>query len=178
MFDEFDRRVRDRYFHPFVAADYEAVLAALRPLSKPGTRFLEWGSATGVITIMADLLGFDAVGIEIDAGLVRTARELARRHGSKATFVEGSFLPGGYTWRSPVGNAVSWTTVTGPSAYVVMQAALDDFDVVFGYPWGGESPMMLDLMRRYGREGALLVLFDVSTGVRLYRDGRDVTGRG
>lgn len=178
LFDEFDRRVRDRHFHSFVAADYEAVLAALRPLRKPETRFLEWGSATGVITIMADLLGFDAVGIEIDASLIRTSRDLAMRYGSKATFVEGSFLPTGYSWRSPVGNAVSWTTVSGPSAYVAMGAAMDEFDVVFGYPWGGEAPMMLDLMRRYGREKALLVLYDVSAGVRVYRDGRDITGLG
>jgi predicted O-methyltransferase YrrM len=178
LFDEFDRRVRDRHFHSFVAADYEAVLVALRRLATPGARFLEWGSATGVITIMADLLGFEAVGIEIDAGLVRTARELAERHASRAMFVEGSFLPGSYSWRSPVGNAVSRTTVTGSSAYVVMQRAMDEFDVVFGYPWGGEAPMMLDLMRRFGREGALLMLFDVSTGVRVYRDGRDVTTRG
>ncbi|MDP9348996.1 MAG: hypothetical protein M3P24_07635, partial [Gemmatimonadota bacterium] len=68
LWDRFDSEVRRRSWHPFVAADYERVLQALLPLRAPGLRFLEWGSATGVITIMADLLGFDAYGIELDPG--------------------------------------------------------------------------------------------------------------
>ena len=51
----FDRTVRDHRWHPFVPADYENVLEALVALRAPGLRFLEWGSATGVIAIMADL---------------------------------------------------------------------------------------------------------------------------
>src|SRR5690606_25573777 len=70
IWDRFDREVRDLAWHPFVAADYERVLATLITLRAPGKRFLEWGSATGVITIMADMLGFEACGIELDAGLV------------------------------------------------------------------------------------------------------------
>ena len=175
VWERFDRDVRDAAFHPFVAADYDAVRAALRPLRAPGRRFLEWGSATGVITIMADLLGFDAAGIELDAGLVATARALAARHGSGARFVVGSFLPAGYTWRARDGDARTGTIGTGPSGYPQLGRALDDFDVVFGYPWGGEAPLMLDLMQRYGRRDALLLLHDASDGVRAYRGGR---GRG
>ena len=74
IWDRFDNEVRQRHWHPFVAADYERVLQALLPLRAPGLRFLEWGSATGVITIMADLLGFEACGIELDPSLVRHAR--------------------------------------------------------------------------------------------------------
>ena len=150
LFDEFDRRVREREFHPFVAADYELVRAALVRLRSPGARFLEWGSATGVITIMADLLGFEAFGIELDATLVRQAERLAARFDSRARFVTGSFLPAGYKWRSPVANEFSATTGEGASGYLELGMALDDFDVVFGYPWSGEAPMMLDLMRQFG----------------------------
>ena len=99
IFERFDTDVRDHRFHPFVAADYESVLAALIPHRVPGRKFLEWGSATGVITIMADMLGFDAYGIEIDADLVVTARQLASRFDSGARFARGSFLPDGYVWR-------------------------------------------------------------------------------
>lgn len=172
LFDTFDRTVREREFHPFVAADYEAVRDALIMHRAPGARFLEWGSATGVITILADLLGFEASGIEIDASLVATARKLAARFDSRARFVVGSFLPAGYRWHSPVGNEFSSTTGEGLSGYMELGKALDDFDVVFGYPWGGEAPMMLDLMRRYGREDALLLLNDTNAGVRAYRNGR------
>lgn len=178
LFEEFDTRVRDREFHPFVAADYEAVRAALVRFRAPGARFLEWGSATGVITIMADLLGFQAVGIEIDTSLVKTARALAMRYESRARFAAGSFLPNGYRWRSPVANAFSSTTGEGESGYMQLGAALDDFDVVFGYPWGGEQPMMLDLMRQFGGADALLLLMDTNTGIRAYRRGREVTSCG
>ena len=175
LFDTFDRTVREREFHSFVAADYEAVRDALIAYRAPGARFLEWGSATGVITILADLLGFEARGIEIDASLVATARALAVRFDSRAEFVVGSFLPAGYRWHSPVGNEFSSTTGEGPSGYMALGAALDDFDVVFGYPWGGEAPMMVDLMQRYGRDDALLLLNDTNAGVRAYRRGRLVS---
>ncbi len=174
LFEEFDTRVRDKEFHPFVNADYESVRDALLLHRAPGARFLEWGSATGVITIMAAMMGFDAIGIEIDSSLVRTARQLAKKHGAAARFVEGSFLPTGYRWRSPVANDVSFTTGEGLSGYLQLGIALDDFDVVFGYPWGGEAPMMLDLMRQYGRDDALLLLNDTTGGVRAYRGGKEV----
>ena len=178
VWERFDREVREPGFHPFVAADYDVVRAALLHLRAPGQRFLEWGSATGVITIMADVVGFDACGIELDASLVDTARALAARHGSRARFVAGSFLPTGYRWRSRDGDTRTGTIGEGPSGYLQLGRALDDFDIVFGYPWGGEAPMMLDVMRQYGRRDALLLLHDTNLGVRAFRDGREVTGEG
>ena len=172
IFERFDRDVRERAFHPFVAADYDAVRAALLALRAPGRRFLEWGSASGVITVMADLMGFDACGIELDASLVETARALARRHGSAARFAAGSFLPTGYVWRTRDGETRTGTIGDGPSGYLQLGHALDDFDVVFGYPWGGEAPLMHDLMQRYGRRDALLLLHDASDGMLAYRGGR------
>ena len=74
------------------AADSEVVLEALLPHRGPGLKFLEWGSASGVITIMADFLGFQACGIELEGELVEIAEALAARYDSKARFVEGSFL--------------------------------------------------------------------------------------
>jgi hypothetical protein len=177
VFEQFDRTVRTPgNFHPFVNADYEVVRATLLRLRAPGKRFLEWGSATGVITIMADLMGFDACGIELDASLVETARALAARHGSNARFVAGSFLPTGFVWRARDGDARTGTIGDGPSGYLQLGRALDDFDVVFGYPWGGEEPLMLDLMRQYGSPDALLLMHDTNRGVRAYRGGREVPG--
>ena len=176
VFEEFDRTVRTPGgFHPFVAADYEVVRAALLPLRAPGRRFLEWGSASGIITIMADLMGFEAAGIELDGALVETARALAARHGSNARFVAGSFLPAGYVWKTRDGDTRTGTIGEGPSGYLQLGRALEDFDVVFGYPWGGEAPLMLDVMRRYGGEDALLLLHDTNEGVRAFRRGREVT---
>lgn len=172
IFDRFSRSSWEEDFHPFVAADYEAVLEALLPFRAPGLKFLEWGSASGVITVIADLLGFQAFGIELDAELVETARALAERHDSQATFVAGSFLPEGYRFRPARGDARPGTIGQGASGYLKMGHHLDEFDVVFGYPWGGEEAMMLDLMRAFGRPDAHLLLHTVNDGVKVYRGGR------
>lgn len=173
IWERFDRTVREREFHPFVAADYDAVRAALLALRAPGRRFLEWGSATGVITVMADLMGFDACGIELDASLVETARALAARHGSGARFVAGSFMPTGYVPRPEAGGTRTGTIGTGPSGYLALGRSLDDFDVVFGYPWTGEAPVMCDLMEQYGRKDAVLLLWNADGRMRRYRGGRE-----
>jgi hypothetical protein len=175
IWDRFDVEVRQNGFHPFVAADYENVLQALMALRAPGLRFLEWGSATGIITIMADLLGFEAYGIELDARLVDTARELARKHGSGARFAAGSFLPNGYRYRPRHGDGRLGTIGDGESGYRELGVPLDDFDLVYAYPWGGEEPMMLDLMKSYGGRDARLMML-AGSEVRVYRGGRLVSG--
>ena len=173
LWDRFSVEVREKRFHPVVAADYEVVLAALLPHRGVGLRFLEWGSATGVIAIMADMLGFEACGIELDSSLVATARDLAGRFESGARFAAGSFLPAGYRTPSTDGDGRTGTLGNGPSGYLKLGYSLEDFDVVFGYPWDGEEPTMLDLMKTYGRPDAMLLVHSVS-GVRGYRGGKAV----
>jgi len=168
----FDAEVRQEYFHPFVAADYDCVLSRLVALRQPGRRFLEWGSGTGVITILADLLGFDACGIELDGALVQVGRDLAERTGSKARFAAGSFIPMGWKWRPRDGDGRLGTIGHGPSGYLELGRSLADFDVVYAYPWAGEEPMMLDLMRAHGHEDARLVLHTTDSGTRVYHRGR------
>jgi len=155
----FRARAHEQAWHPFVAANYESVERILLPLREPGMRFLEWGSATGVITIMADLLGFEACGIEIDPGLVDIARDLARRTDSGARFVAGSFLPAGYHWKSETGDSRLGTIGEGVSGYEELHQPLSDFDLVFAYPWSGEEPIMRDVMAQHGGRGARLLLY-------------------
>jgi hypothetical protein len=166
--DRFDREVRQRRWHPFVAADYERVLTALVSLRAPGQRFLEWGSATGVITIMADLLGFEAYGIELEAGLVEISRELAGRYESAARFAAGSFLPSGYEWRSSTGDRRLGTIGEGTPAYEELGHPLGRFDLVYAYPWSGEESMMRDLMAHHGRPGGRLLLHGGREGVQVF----------
>jgi hypothetical protein len=173
IWDRFDVEVRQQEWHPFVAADYRVVESALLPLRRPGATFLEWGSAAGVITIMADLLGFDACGIEIDGELVDLARGLAERFESGARFALGSFLPAGYEWRSPGGDGRLGTIGRARSGYLGLGRPLEDFDVVFGYPWIGEEPVMHDVMRTHGGRDAHLLLHG-ARGVEVYRAGRRV----
>jgi hypothetical protein len=173
IWDRFDVEVRQREWHPFVHGDYERVLESLvaEAASAPGRRFLEWGSGTGIIAIMADMLGFDAYGIELDGDLVQVARGLAERHGSGARFEVGSFLPSGYRWRPRNGDGRPGTIGVGESAYPALGHPLDEFDLVYGYPWGGEEELMLDLMRRYGGGHASLLLHNTAGDVQVIRGG-------
>ena len=171
LWDTFDADVRQDEWHPFVPADYDVVRDTLLLLRRPGTRFLEWGSATGIITIMADLMGFDASGIELDESLVRVARELAEQSGSGARFVSASFLPMGWAWTPPDGDGRTGTVGHGTSGYLELGHALEEYDVVYGYPWMGEEQMMHDLMQAHGRRDALLLIHTVENGVKIYRDG-------
>jgi hypothetical protein len=173
IWDRFDRTVRQQRWHSFIAADYERVLGALvgfRTAEGSG-RFLEWGSANGVVAIMADMLGFDACGIELDPSLVEVASALAERHGSAARFVTGSFVPAGYRYVEPgIGNENA--IGTGPSAYQALGRPLEDFDLVYAYPWAAaDEAVMVDLMRCYGGANARLLIAHES-GVRVYRGGR------
>lgn len=172
LWADFDRNVRSHSWHSFVPAEYERVLSALEALWKPGLRFLEWGSATGVIAIMADLLGYDACGIEIDPELVGLSEGLAERYQSGARFVAGSFLPTGYAWRPRDGDGRLGTVGEGASGYLKLGCVLEDFDIVYAYPWGGEEAMMHDLMRVHGGPNAALVLQRVSGEVELFRRGK------
>ena len=153
------------------------VVDALMRHRGPNLRFLEWGSATGVITVIADLLGFDAYGIELDRDLVATARKLAKKFDSHARFAAGSFLPTGYEWRPPDRDGRTGTLGTGASGYRELGRSLDEFDVVFGYPWDGEAELMLDLMNCYGRPDATLLLYHANDGVVAYRRGRKLDGQ-
>jgi hypothetical protein len=170
----FDREVRQHEFHPFVPADYRVVHDELVKHVRPGLKFLECGSAMGVITILADMLGFEAYGIELDDRLVRQARERARNKGSKARFASGSFLPTGYRYARQSGDGRLGTIGEGPSGYLELGIPLDDFDIVFAYPWSGEEPTLLDLMRAYGRSDALLLMYAGNDSITRYRGGRVV----
>ena len=168
----FDAEVRLKRWHPFVAVDYDSVLTVLESLRAPGRRFLEWGSAAGVITIAADLMGFDACGIELDASLVRVARDLAARTGSNARFATGSFIPMGWEWKPENADGRTGTIGHGPSGYLELGRPLSDFDIVYAFPWPGEEPLMLDLFQCHGHRDARLLLRTDPDGLQIYRRGR------
>ncbi len=168
MWSLFDAEVRQQTWHPFVPADYHRVLDSLLTLRAPGLRFLEWGSATGVIAITADLLGFDAYGIELDPALVRVARDLARRYDSGVHFAEGSFLPARYRYRPGDRDARLGSIGEGASGYLELQHPLEDFDLVFAYPWEGEAPIMRDVFERYGGSEARLLIYGPDDAVHIH----------
>ncbi len=62
----------------FVPSNYEKAWKTLDSL--PKGRFCEWGSGLGIVTGLAELLGYQACGIEIDSNLCRDSRQLLSAH--------------------------------------------------------------------------------------------------
>ena len=160
---------RRREFHRFIAGDYHLIGAALCQLKPYAESFLEWGSGTGVVTIMADMIGYDAYGIEIEPFLVDWARTLADQHGSEATFVEGSFVPAEYAWSPATGDEEFHTILDEAPAYSVLGADLCEFDLVYAFPWPEEANLFEDIMRQCGGDNSLLLTYHEHDGLRLSR---------
>ncbi len=147
----------------FVPTDYRQGGAILSWLAESGlgqgAKFCEWGSGLGVMTILADWLGWDAVGIEIEADLVEAAQQLARDVGSQAQFVKGSFLPRACPHWVDESDHISWLYLESDGVYDRLGLEIDDFQLVFVYPWPGEGRLMLELFERHGRAGSYLLSY-------------------
>jgi hypothetical protein len=157
----------------FVPSDFSAVFRALEAIEShqlaAGRRFIEWGSGVGVVTCLASIVGFDAVGIEIEPSLVELARRLAAEFSVDVEFSCGSFVPDDVDPSADLSGDVNWLSTTGPAGYDDLGLDIDDFDVVFAYPWPGEEQVIFDLFTDTAAVGALLLTFHGLEGVRLQR---------
>ncbi len=134
-----------------------------------GRLFCEWGSGFGVVACMASLIGFEACGIEIEKDLVGEARRLAADFNIAAEFACGSFIPDGAEPVIDRFGEMQWLDTDGESAYPQLSLELDDFAVVFVYPWPGEQQVVEELFDRYAAVGALLISYHGSGDLRVRR---------
>jgi hypothetical protein len=175
--EDFVEGRRDKPLVAFVPSDfaivYRALEAARELMLAPGRRFVEWGSGMGVVSCLAAMLGFDAIGIEIEPELVALSERLASDFGLDVEFVEGSFLPVGSEELVDQQGDVTWLRTDGADAYALLDLEPDDFDVVFAYPWPGEEQIVFDVFEAYAATGALLITFHGQEGIRMQRN----TGR-
>jgi hypothetical protein len=160
----------------FVPSDFPFVFRALGAIASQrlsaGRRFIEWGSGVGVVTCLASFAGFDAVGIEIESSLVDLARALAAERAIDVDFACGSFVPDGVETSVELSGDVNWLATTGPDGYDELGLEIDDFDLVFAYPWPGEEQVIFDLFSDTAAVGALLLTYHGLEGVRLQRKVR------
>ena len=158
----------------FVPSDYDAVYSILRSVSESphtrGRQFCEWGSGFGVVTSLAAMLDFDAVGVEIEPLLVREAQKLAEDFDLPVEFVTGSYVPRGGEDRAYANGSYSWFTPESDYAYDDLGIEPSDLDVVFVYPWPDEEPVTLDLFERYCGRGAILITYHGGSDFRLRRN--------
>lgn len=147
----------------FVPCDPVKVAAALMTIERErlsaGRQFCEWGSGSGVITCLAAMMGYSAIGIEIEPELVEMARSFAEEFSLPVTFIEGNFIPPGAESVPDPEGAMAWLDPGGPDGHDEAGLGIDDFDVIFAYPWPGEEPVIEGVFDRYAAQGALLLTY-------------------
>jgi hypothetical protein len=159
--------------HSFVPSDFSLVYSTLCHVADEhlasGPLFCEWGSGAGVVTCLAAMVGFDACGIEFETDLVELSIRLARHYHLRAGFCRGNFVPRGGQKIAEQVSEFEWLAIGGPDPYDQMDLEIDDFDMVFAYPWPGEERVIERLFDRFASDGALLMTYNGAEGVRLFR---------
>jgi len=166
--DLWERHLHAPAFEGYVSADYLAVYESLARLQGRVLTVLEWGSGLGIVTIMASRMGFQAYGIEAEPDLVEFSERFAKAYGPKARFAQGSFIPDDFECNPADGDEVCRTIVDIPSAYDELDMELRDFDLVYAYPWPDEHILFRNIMRRFGRRGAMLLSYDSREGMQCF----------
>ena len=135
----------------------------------PGRRFCEWGSGLGAVALLAARAGFWACGIEVEGDLVEIARSLASDHHLDVEFARGSFLPEDADVSPQDMEEFAWINCSADPAYEELGLDLDEFDLIYGFPWPGEQAVLYDLFDAYASPGAYLMTQHGIEGTRLHR---------
>ena len=174
--DRIDQFYESRIKNPikrFVPSDFVEVFTALHFIARQrlstGSLFCEWGSGFGVATCLASLLGFEAYGIEIEHDLIVQANQLAHDFDIAVTYLHGSFIPEGFdVFHDHIGDSTQLIKDTdhlatnathGDSIYREIGLEVQDFDLIFAYPWPGEAQMVEELFDETASDGALLLTY-------------------
>lgn len=168
--DFFDRRRNNRRVD-FYPSDYPlvySVLRALRQRNDQARRFCEWGSGFGVVAGLGALLGYEAYGIEINPWLVAASKDLHAKHNLELKILEGSFIPEEYARNETFSNGETNTILSGSGVYDGVDVDIEDFDVIFAFPWPDEEEMYRDLFARYADNGAVLITYHSIEQIRAY----------
>lgn len=164
--EEYRAHAKDRH-QLFIPCDHHGAHEALGDLRSRALTFVELGSGAGIVTIMADLLGFEAYGIEIDPWLVDRSIGLAEQFDSAAIFTEGTFVPPSYQDEIEHLSGDYLTPTNGSYAFDELGLYLSDFDLVFAYQWPGDEDWLSELIRRHARANAILLTYDACEGFQV-----------
>lgn len=157
----------------FVPADYRAVFLALQTIEAdklaPNRRFCEWGSGLGIVAMLAQQLGFEAVGIEIERELVAASNQLATEAKSSACFVHGTFIPEAVEHLADTQDDLATLGRGIADGYDELGLDADDFGLIYAYPWPGEEAAIESVFEAVAARGALLLTYRSTEDLVLQR---------
>ena len=164
-------------FRGFVPSDYTSVYRCLKAVYDSnllcGDRFCEWGSGIGVVASMASAIGYEAYGIECNHELCLVAEELSEEFELGATLINGSFVPPGvedlidHAFTSNEGDVALY--MESDDAYDEMALEVNDFDLIFVYPWPNDVELTHRIFDRCAASGALLLAYYEHNSISLFR---------
>ncbi len=157
----------------YVECDFEFVARALLDCEQSGLidgrMFVEWGCGFGVVTGVAAALGFEAVGIEAEEFLCQEGQALLASANLSGEIWHGNFLPHGARNLAEADDPLVSLTHDAEPAYPAHDCSVQDFAIIFAYPWPGEEHFLKLVFDRFARSGALLLLFRGPFQIELYR---------
>lgn len=169
--DRWDRRPIEQ----FVASDFALVYHSINAIRErhlvTGNRFCEWGCGFAVVSCLADQLGWDTIGIEAEQVLVSEAKEFVSDIGASVELWHGNILPPGSDDLAYDGTLPSLGHPE-ESVYDEIGLDIDDFDLIFAYPWPGEGDFLESVFERHARSGACFLTFCGPYDLRLVRKSR------
>lgn len=167
--DQFNEKPLPQY----IECDFDLVGAAMAICVEreilDGRLFVEWGAGFGVVTGMASLLGLDAIGIEAEEFLCDQARLLMAKNNVQAEMWQGNFLPAGARDLADDTDPLVSLTHYIPAAYEANGMSLEDFALIFAYPWPGEEHFLRLVFDRFARSGAIMLMFRGPNHIEIYR---------
>lgn len=157
----------------FVACNHRVIAQALQHIQDQGLAagnlLLEWGSGYGGVASIASMLGFESYGIEINREVLRLSERLAGDFELNVEFIEGSFIPEGsddLVDQAFLDNDGDLTLECyAEDAYGDLGLSIDDFDVIFVFPWPNEAKLLGDIFDRFGASGSLLLTYNDFSGL-------------
>lgn len=163
----------------YVAADFahvgQVIEHVVRHVHRPDEiqgRFLEWGCGFGLITLLAADLGMDAVGIESESELLRRAAQTRLKLVDAPEFTGqltlGNFLPDG---AESLSNDPTHPSLNhgGKNAYDAIGLDMDDFGIIYSYPWPGENEFHRQVFQKYAAVGAVHIQFVGPNDVQVWQ---------
>lgn len=170
LFKKYEPHLRLRRQTGFVSsAEFIGELVELLGEGR-GKQFVDLGSGGGIVVACAAAQGYNATGIEINPELVSVSKkylkelELSQQFSGQATIQEGSYYPVDYVPSEPVVKQREYELIrmrkNGTMVNCLHRApGTFDFataDVIYSYPWGPQTPEMLEIFSKYSKDARLI----------------------